>query len=263
MSRVEIIGDATLYLGDCREVVPTLPRADVLITDPPYKVTSGGFGELEGGFGGWIKDSYDNKGSIVECDIDWSEWLDLMPTALAPDAQIYVFSNDRNLPVAWAAAEEAGFKFHRLLTWDKRAALPNRWYQQTCEFVWFGRQGKAFMIADPSSKALQSIFQRDESEHPTEKPVGLCQLYIENSTARGGTVLDPFMGSGTTGVAAIRSGRKFIGIELTERWFDVACERIAKADAEPRLFAEPEPKPVQESLFAANDSEPGLFGELA
>jgi len=256
MSRIEIIGDATLYMGDCREVMPTLPRSDVLITDPPYKVTSGGFGDLEGGFGGWIKDSYDNKGSIVECDIDWSEWLNLMPQALAPDAQIYVFSNDRNLPVAWAAAEEAGFKFHRLLTWDKRAALPNRWYQQTCEFVWFGRQGKAFMIADPSSKALQSIFQRDESEHPTEKPVGLCQLYIENSTARGGTVLDPFMGSGTTGVAALRSGRKFIGVELTERWFDVACERISKANVEPRLFSEPEPKPVQESLFAANDTAP-------
>lgn len=247
--RKEIIGDCTLYQGDCRDILPTLAPCDVGLTDPPYRVTSGGFGDLEGGFGGWIKDSYDNKGAIVDCDIDWSEWLNLMPAALAADAHLYVFSNDRNLPIAWAAAEGAGFKFHTLLIWDKRAALPKRWYQQTCEFVWFGRQGKAFMIADPSSKALQSIFQRDESDHPTEKPVGLCQLYIENSTARGGTVLDPFMGSGTTGVAAVRSGRKFVGIELTERWFDVACERIAKADNAPRLFAEPVAKPVQGSLL--------------
>ena len=247
--RKEIIGDATLYLGDCRDVIPLLPKSDLLCTDAPYKVTSGGFGALEGGFSGWIKDSYDNKGSIVECDLDWPDWLNIMPQALADDAQVYLFTDDRNLPEVWKAAEGAGFKFHRLLTWDKKTALPNRWYQQTCEFVWFGRQGKAFMIADPSSKALQSIFQRDESDHPTEKPVALCQLYIENSTVRGGTVLDPFMGSGTTGVSAIRSGRKFVGVELTERWFDVACERIAKADAEPRLFSEPVAKPVQDSFL--------------
>lgn len=246
--REEIIGDARLILGDCREVLPTLAKSDLALTDPPYRVTSGGFGDLEGGFSGWIKDSYDNKGAIVDCDIDWSEWLDLLPAALRDDAQIYVFSNDRNLPAAWAAAEAAGFKFHRLLTWDKRAALPNRWYQQTCEFVWFGRQGRAFMIADPSSKALQSVFQRDESDHPTEKPVGLCQLYIENSTTPGGVVLDPFMGSGTTGVAAIKSDRRFVGIELTERWFDVACRRIEKAANEPRLFAEPTPVAVQTSF---------------
>lgn len=253
MSRIETIGDCTLYLGDMREIIPALTeKAATALTDPPYRVTSGGFGDLEGGFGGWIKDSYDNKGAIVECDIGWDEWLALMPSALRPDAQIYVFSNDRNLPTAWAAAERAGFKFHRLLTWDKRAALPNRWYQQTCEFVWFGRQGKAFMIADPSSKALQSIFQRDESEHPTEKPIGLCQLYIENSTTRGDLVLDPFMGSGTTGVAAVRSGRRFVGVELTQRWFDVACERIAKANDEPRLFAEPAPKAVQLNMLEAS-----------
>lgn len=236
--RVEHIGDdATLYLGDCRAIVPTLSPSNLVLTDPPYRVTSGGFGDQEGGFGGWIKDSYDNKGAIVSCDIDWAEWLALMPAALVDNAHLYVFSNDRNLPTLWAAAEAAGFKFHRLLTWDKRAALPNRWYQQTCEFVWFGRQGKAFMIGDPSSKALQSIFQRDESEHPTEKPVSLCRMYIENSTSPGDVVLDPFMGSGTTGVAAIRSGRKFVGIELSEKWFEVACERVRKALQQPDIFA--------------------------
>jgi DNA modification methylase len=247
--REEIIGDCRLILGDCREALATIKNAKMCLTDPPYRVTSGGFGDLEGGFSGWIKDSYDNKGAIVDCDIDWSEWLSLIPSALQADAQVYVFSNDRNLPVCWRAAEDAGFRFHRLLTWDKRAALPNRWYQQTCEFVWFGRQGRAYMISDPSSKALQSIFQRDESAHPTEKPVQLCQLYIENSSGRGDLVLDPFMGSGTTGVAAVRSGRSFVGIELTERWFDVACERISRANDEPRLFAEPARKPEQPSLL--------------
>jgi len=247
--RIETIGDATLILGDCREVLPTLSPSKVVLTDPPYRVTSGGFGDLEGGFGGWIKDSYDNKGAIVDCDISWDDWLRLIPAALVEDAHVYVFSNDRNLPNVWRAAEGAGFKFHRLLTWDKRAALPNRWYQQTCEFVWFGRQGKAFMISNPSSKALQSIFQRDESDHPTEKPVALCQLYIENSTSPGDLVLDPFMGSGTTGVAALRSGRKFVGIELTEKWFDVACDRLSRAKDAPGLFADHPAAFAQPSLL--------------
>jgi len=249
--RIETIGDCTLYLGDCRDILPTLTDMDCVVTDAPYRVTSGGFGALEGGFSGWIKDSYDNKGAIVACDLDWSDWLALIPAALRADAHAYLFSNDRNLTDARVAAESAGLQFHRLLTWDKCAALPNRWYQQTCEFILFMRKGKAFQINDPSSKALQRLFQRDESKHPTEKPVGLCQLYIENSTKPGETVLDPFMGSGTTGVAAVKSGRAFVGIELTTEWFDVACRRIERAANEPRLFAEPEPKPIQPDMLGA------------
>lgn len=247
--RVEHIGDATVYMGDCREIMPTIGPVDLLCSDPPYKVTSGGFGAFEGGFSGWIKDSYDNKGAIVACDLDWTDWLHLVPDVLAEDAHVYIFSNDRSLSRARHAAEAAGLQFHRLLVWDKRAALPGRWYQQTCEFVLFMRKGRAFMINDPSSKSLQSIFQRDESEHPTEKPVSLCQLYIENSTQPGGVVLDPFMGSGTTGVAALRSGRRFIGIELTQQWFDVACKRLEAATRAPGLFDHPTQEPVQPSLL--------------
>lgn len=254
--RKEVIGEATLYMGDAREVLPTLAPVKCALTDPPYKVTSGGFGALEGGFSGWIKDSYDNKGAIVECDLDWPDWLKLIPGVLQNDAHAYIFSNDRNLGVAREAAEAAGLIFHRLLVWDKRAALPNRWYQQTCEFVLFMRKGKAFRINDPSSKALVSIFQRDESDHPTEKPVSLCRFYIENSTKPGETVLDPFMGSGTTGVAALRAGRKFVGIELTQQWFDVACERIAKAvSASPGMFDAPTAEGVQGGLFTDSTGE--------
>lgn len=257
--RKEVIGDATLYLGDAREVLPTLAPADCGLMDPPYLVTSGG-GSLEAidkaGFSGWMRDAYNNSGEIVACDLDWSDWLPMLPAALRPDAHVYVFTNDRNLVAAQSAAEAAGLQFHRLLTWDKRAAMPNRWYQQTCEFVLFMRKGKAFRINDPSSKALVSIFQRDESDHPTEKPVSLCRFYIENSTRPGETVLDPFMGSGTTGVAAIGAGRKFIGIELTEQWFAVACDRIAKAAAAaPGMFDAPPAEGVQANLFADRAGE--------
>jgi len=250
MGRVETLADGvTLYLGDCREVLPSVRGVKALIADAPYRVTSGGFGDLQGGFGGWIKNSYDNKGAIVECDITWAEWLSLVPDCLDDDAQAYIFSNDRNLQEARAAAEAAGLTFHRLLVWDKRAALPNRWYQQTCEFVLFMRKGRAYMINDPSSKSLVSLFQRDESDHPTEKPVELCRLYIENSTKAGDLVLDPFLGSGTSGVAAVLSRRSFIGVELTEKWFDVACRRIEAALKQPNLFIAP-PAPLrQEELL--------------
>lgn len=229
--RVEVIGDATLYQGDAREILPHLAtldrRAKALVTDAPYKVTSGGHTSL---LGGWIgSEEYGNSGSPVECDLEWADWLPLVPAVLEPQAHAYLFTNDRNLAEAQGAAEAAGLDFHRLLVWDKVAATPNRWYQQTCEFVLFMKHGKAYRIANPSTKSLIRQFQRDESEHPTEKPVDLCQVYIENSTKPGDLVLDPFVGSGTTGVAALRAGRRFIGIELTDRWFDVACERLACA----------------------------------
>jgi site-specific DNA-methyltransferase (adenine-specific) len=246
--RTEVIGNCRLILGDCREVLPTLSGIDCLVTDPPYKVTSGGFGDLEGGFGGWIKDAYDNKGKIVQCDLEWSDWLNLTPAALRDNAHVYIFSNGRNLSIARSAAEGAGLDFHTLLVWDKKTALPNRWYQQVCEFVLFMRKGKAFMIKDPSSKSLQSIFQRDESCHPTEKPVELCSLYIGNSTERGETVLDPFMGSGTSLVACAKLGRKGIGIELEPKYFDIACRRVEAAYKQGDLFIEPPRKAEQGSM---------------
>lgn len=222
-----VIGDATLYKGDAREILPTLAPSDLLCTDAPYRVTAGGKSSL---LGGWIgSEEYGNSGAPVVCDIEWADWLGLAFDALVERAHAYLFSNDRNLQEARGAAEAAGFYFHRLLVWDKRSAPPNRWYQQVCEFVLFMKKGNAFRIANPSSKSLHSQFQRDTSEHETEKPVDLCRHYIENSTKPGGVVLDPFMGSGTTGVAAIEAGRRFVGVELTDRWFDVACERIERA----------------------------------
>lgn len=251
--RVEHIGDATLYLGDCREILPSLQSiADVAVTDPPYLVSKGGFAanlQLEGGFGGWMKE-YGNQGDIVECNISFDEWFAPVFLALKNDAQAYFMTNGRNIKAMQTAAEHIGFKLHTVLVWDKRAALPNKYYQNVTEFCLFMFRGKAFTIADPASKNLVSIFQKDDTNHPTEKPVQLMELWIKNSTAHGEIVLDPFMGSGTTGVAAIRAGRKFIGIEIDERWFDMACERIAAATKQPTFFyAPPEPKPIQGALI--------------
>lgn len=241
MSRVEQIGRATLYLGDVRDILPSLDvAADVVCTDPPYLVSKGGFAsnlQLEGGFGGWMKD-YGNQGDIVECDIEFDEWAPLVFAAMAERSQAYFMTNGRNLKAMQCAAEDAGLRLHTVLVWDKRTALPNKYYQNVTEFALFMFKGKARTINDPGSKNLVSIFQRDESPHPTEKPVELMRFWIGNSSQPGGLALDPFMGSGTSGVAALQLERQFVGIEKDPRWFDIACERIDRAQRQGNLFGE-------------------------
>ena len=240
------IGDCTLYLGDCLEILPTLDPVDAVVTDPPYKLTSGG--KTPGGMkGGWI-DTYDNKGAPVHCDVTWQQIMDGLFSALKTNADAYVMANDKNMNEALNAASKAGFRFHNLLVWDKRTAVANRWYMKNCEFVLYLYRGAAKRINDAGSKQLYSVPQRDASDHPTEKPPELMGHYIGNSTQRGQAVLDPFMGSGTTGVACAKLGRKFIGIELEPKYFDIACERIRKAYDQPDLFVEPPSKPIQEDM---------------
>jgi len=245
----EVIGSATLYLGNALEIMPTLEPVDLICTDAPYRVTKGGFRtENRPGCGGWYND-YNNNGDIVTCDLEWSDWLPLAYVALKDDRQAYFMTNGRSLADAQSSAESAGFNLHTILVWDKKTALPNRWYQNITEFTLFMKKGRAFTINDPGSKNIFSIFQCDESKHPTEKPVELMSLYVRNSTKSGEVVLDPFMGSGTTGVAAARLGRKFVGIELESKWFDVACERIYKAQDYIPMFLDDGHEVVQDPLL--------------
>jgi site-specific DNA-methyltransferase (adenine-specific) len=168
--------------------------------------------------------------------------------ALAGDADAYVMANDKNVVLAGNAALEAGFGFHNLLVWDKRTAVMNRWYMKNCEFTLYLWKGQARTIRDPSSKQLCTAPNLQDSAHPTTKPVELMAHYIENSSDVGQAILDPFMGSGATGAAAVKLGRKFIGIEIEPKYFDIACRRIEEAWKQPRLFEEPRVKPTQEAL---------------
>lgn len=223
--------------GDAMEVLPTISGADLLLTDPPYRLTSGG--KSSGKMGGIFSSSvYKNDGGIVECTAEFSEWLPLAFAALADDADAYAMANDKNQFALQAAMTAAGFKFHNLLVWDKVSPVPNRWYMKNLEFTVYGWKGKARTIKDPALKQYIRCPQVDVSDHPTEKPVSLMKMYIRNSTDVGNLVIDPFMGSGTTGVAAVNLGRRFIGIEMDKRWFEVACQRISDTGKNPQLFAD-------------------------
>lgn len=239
-TRTEILADGvTLHMGDCREILPTLgARADALITDPPYRLTSGGNTRNEVWKGALFgQDDYENGGDLI-AQVPWHEWLPLAFAACAPTADCYVMANDKNLEDALREVRTAGFGLHNVLVWRKENGTPNRWYFKDCEYTVYGWKGAARTINTPSSR--QHFYcPRDQKEgHPTQKPVELMRLYIENSTSFGGVVLDPFAGSGTTGVAAVKAGRQFVGIEIEQKWFDLACRRMTDALARPSLFVD-------------------------
>jgi len=245
--REEIIGDCRLILGNAIEILPELGEcADIVLTDPPYLLTSGGNGE----YADWqLARDYDNSGKIVDCEIDWPDFMPLLFKAMRGDSHCYTMCNNRHVQAMLNSAEKAGFRFHNLLAWDKMSCTPNRWYMKNMEFVGMFYKGKAKFINNCSNQQLMACPQENYGEHPTTKPTALMAYYIKNSSAHGETVLDPFMGVASTGVAAVRTGRKFIGVELDQKYFDASCRRIEAAHNQIDLFFEPPVKHIQDKFI--------------
>lgn len=234
------IGNAVLYLGDCLEILPTLPKVDAVITDPPYL-------NMEGGTALTFDSGVGVRHSLSKTVADpWTanlEWV---------------------LP-AWNCAERAFFSFCSFhFVADLRMAVPAKptalisWYQRNAapsaamapqfqtEYCWAFRKGTGLdwrkLKTHIDIPRLQTgcmaverlVDARGVALHPTQKPAKV----IEALLATGPTsALDPFMGSGTTGVACMNLGRKFIGIEIEPKYFEIACERIENAQRQERLFA--------------------------
>lgn len=203
---------------------------DLIVTDPPYRLnkTTGSMtsSAKSESWQGNLK-SGDKKASI-ENDIKFSEWLPLAYRLLKPNAHMYVFVNDKNVQDMLIESDKVGFKLHNILVWHKNNKTPNRWYMKDCEFILFFRKGKSFPInnlGDSQYMQFKNISGQDKL-HPTQKPVDLLEKLVGNSTTVGEVVLDPFMGSGSTGVACMNTGRKFIGVELDEQYFNIAKQRI-------------------------------------
>lgn len=234
MGQIIQIGGCILIQGDMRNVLPQLEeRAALVLTDPPYLLTSGGntTGELRGCL---APDTYSNSGALFEI-VPWADLAPLIFAAARDDADAIVMANDRNLRAAQDSLEVAGWKFHRVLVWDKGTVTPNRWFIQGLEFGLYMWRGRARPINDKGAHPLVRCPQVDVTDHPTEKPVPLFQRWIELTTAPGDLVLDPFMGSGTAAVAALRAGRRFIGIEKDPRWFAAALARVQAEVARPQM----------------------------
>ena len=218
--RIERIGDATLYLADCMEVLPTLDRVDAVITDPPYGI---GFGKKHTKWSA-------NRNVVLG---DWDKDITNVDFLVDIAESVTIWGGERfELPITrgW-------------LTWVKPDAAPT--FSST-EFAWSN-------INKPARHFIYSIGATNGERvgHPTQKPLALMKWCINQCKNNPEYILDPFMGSGTTGVAAIEMGRKFIGIEREESYFNIACERIEQATKQASLF---EPmqilnKPIQEPLI--------------
>lgn len=244
------IGPTTLYRGDCLDIMRRMPDSslDAVVTDPPY--SSGGFtrddkaadpkdkyqqsqtAKIYPTFSG---DSRDQRSYLAWCSL----WMYECWRILKPGGYFLCFTDWRQLPVTTDAIQAGGIFWRGIVTWDKgpSARAPRKGYfRHQCEYVVWGTKGKA-RIAEhdgPFSGCIHNPVKQSEKYHITGKPVELMKELIR-CVPPGGTVLDPFCGSGTTGVACAMAGRGFIGIEREAEYCEIAHRRLASAQSP--LFA--------------------------
>ena len=226
-TRIETIGDATLYLGDCMDILPTLDKVDAVITDPPYGINENSKKVASRGKLAAPKDYG---------DFDWDkappsdQLIELIRTK--GQHQAFFGGNYFTLPPTscW-------------LVWDK---LNGDNDFADCELAWTNWPKAVRRLQWRWNGMIRQ--GNEERYHPTQKPLEVMKWVI-TLCPKSDTILDPFMGSGTTGVAAIQMGRQFIGIEREPKYFDIACKRIEQAVAQPRLFEDVSPKQEQASLI--------------
>lgn len=222
--RREVIGDCTLYLGDCLEVMPTLGKVDAVVTDPPFGV--GNFVQATGKLSG--------RGARRGKAVEWNE----APPPPEFFAMIRTLSKHR---IIWGANFFNCFEDRGgAIIWDKAQAMPNFSKADIASCTHFQ---KTEIVRIPWTNF--TVTHKAETDHPCERPVALydwCIRYLPNVRS----VLDPFMGSGSCIVAAAKLGLSAVGIEREEAFFDAACKRIREAYAQPDMFLEP-PKPAEQT----------------
>ena len=224
MTRKEVIGDAELWLGDCREILPTIGAVDAVVTDPPY------FGRE-----------------------------DLFPTDAVLEVMAYVESI-KTRAVFWPCYGADPVKSDAIHVWHKSVPIhpnsvtgnvPGHQYERIFT-AGMGARGTVIRAA-----AIMPNFAACADEvcaHPTQKPLAVVGDFVAKCK---GTILDPFMGSGTTGVACARLGRRFIGIEIEPKYFDIACRRIEQAQRQKDLFINaPVAEPPEDARLADLFAEP-------
>lgn len=211
MAEIVTIGEATLYLGDCMDILPTLDKVDAVITDPPYGIGQDGGAQRTRG-------SKRTNGEKIGWDCERPEKLVFDLMELSGNVRIYwggnYFADYLPASMGW-------------LYWEKRMGGD------------FADGELAWTSQHRALRQFSHYKKNKGDEHPTQKPIELMRWCIDICKNFPQTILDPFMGSGTTGVAAIQMGRKFIGIEREPKYFEIACKRIEQASKQVDMFIEP------------------------
>ena len=235
----------TIYYADCLEIMKEIPDSsvDCLVTDPPYRLIAGG--DSNNKFGGRLVGGMLNRKQVnsrsgklfSENDIQFDDWLPIVYRIMKPKTHSYIMVNDRNMQELLNISEKCGFKLVNILVWKKNNATPNKFYMKNIEFIVMLRKGGERWIKYMDSKQCIEIENIIGNKmHPTEKPVRLMEYLIENSTDVGDTVLDPFMGSGTTAISCININRNYMGMEKDEEYYKLALKRIAQHKVQQTLF---------------------------
>ena len=227
-----------LRQGDCLEVLKSMPSEsiDLIVTDPPYKTTSRG---NAGNSGGMLQKEINKKGQVFNFnDIDCEKYASEFYRVLKYGSHCYIMTNHINLIHILNTFTANGFHFIKSLIWDKGNKIMGQYYMSQFEYILFFRKGKGIKINNCGTSDILSVPNKKLKDtngknlHDTEKPVNLMKILIENSSAENELVLDPFMGIGSTGIACMNTNRNFIGIELDQKYFEIAKERIYKAQHE-------------------------------
>lgn len=224
---------------DCRIGLAELPNEsiDLVCSDVPYRIVHHGTSAC-GGMLSHHNNANALNGKLFEHnDIEFSEYLPELYRVLKPDTHCYLMINALNLKDLQQAAENAGFRMQNILAWKKNTSTPNQYYMQCLEFILMLRKGKAKPVNDCGMSNCLSVPNIvGNKRHPTEKPIALMQVMIEQSTNKGDVVLDPFAGSGSTLVAAKRAERNFIGFEIDPKFYEVANKRLYQEPMQAQLF---------------------------
>ena len=223
-----------LRQGDCLELISKMPdnSINLIVTDPPYKVTSrGGSGTM----GGYWKEEKAKEGVVFDNNsISCKEYLPEFYRILKNKSILYLMCNNTNLQEMINVATQSGFKFVKSLIWEKGNKICGRYYMNCFEYILLFRKGGDKPIKNCGTPDILKVPIKKQKDingknlHDTEKPVELMKILVENSSNEGDVVLDSFMGIGSTGIACKELNRNFIGIEIDEKYFNIAKERIEK-----------------------------------
>lgn len=233
------IGDATLYLGDCLEILLTLPKVDAVVADPPYGVSGAQNTKTVKRRGGRKNDYH---GTTDDYAYVLAVCVPAIELCISRFSRVVVTPGNRAV-CAYPPVDSFGAIYQPasvgLQPWGRADAQP---------ILYYGRSpygGRAL----PGQRCSYVLTETpDANGHPCPKPLKFWTLLVRGMSLAGETVLDPFMGSGTTGVACAQLGRRFVGIEIEPRYFDIACKRIEDAQRQGKLF-EPPLEPEQQTLL--------------
>ena len=240
MSQYDTFGNISLYNGDALDILSTLPEnsVDAVLTDPPYSSGGASLSAKQADpaskyqnssakriYPSMLGDAKDQRSWTMWCML----WLGQCWHIAKDGAPIMVFTDWRQLPALTDAIQGAGWRWLGIVPWDKRSARPQIGrFRQQCEFVVYGSKGR---LTSPSRACLPGLYAysvvASQKVHLTSKPVALMHDLLA-ITQSGGTVLDPFMGGGSVGIACRESGRGYIGIELSPEYYAISRDRIAQ-----------------------------------